>query len=40
VTEGEAIHPDLAAEVLLKGKVGHAVGEDIEALQMPKGGDR
>jgi hypothetical protein len=23
-----------------EGKVGHAVGEDMEALQKPKGGDR
>jgi hypothetical protein len=36
VTEDEAIHPDRAAEA--EGKVGQAVGEDIEALQRPKSG--
>jgi hypothetical protein len=36
VTEGEANHLDPAAEVLLKGAVGHAVGKDIETLQCGK----
>ncbi len=38
VTEGEAIHPDRGAEVRgqnrsAEGKIGHAVGKDIEGLQ-------
>jgi hypothetical protein len=37
VTEDEEIHPDRVASA--EGKLGHAVGEDIEALQRPKGGE-
>ncbi len=37
VTEDEEIHPDRVAEVS-RGHSRSAVGEDIEALQRPKGG--
>jgi len=36
VTEGEAIHPDPAAEVSREGKVDGAVGKAMEALHSRK----